>query len=827
MDSISVSTTSDSTKVSNSVLDDIVIYPSRDSTVMDLKNQVVKLYGDAEVKYQDITLKADYIQFSFSDLSVKAYGMPDTAGTVIGKPDFSQGQDQFKADTINYNFKSEKGLIKQVRTSEGESLVHTNVSKKQANNDVHNYKGKLTTCDAEKPHFHFAFNKLIVKPNDKVITGPIIMKVGSVPTPLALPFGFFPNTTRRKAGIILPNYGQSNQLGFYLLGGGYYLPINQNWDTQLTGNIYSRGSWGLANLTRYVKKYKYTGNFRLNYDARITGDREIPNDFSRNNSFGINWSHNQSSKARPGTTFSASVNIATSNNNTNNFNTSQSQYLNNTLTSTIRYAKNFPNKPYNFSANFRHSQNTLNRSFSLTIPNFTFNVNRFFLPLTFLKKEGVTKQRFYEKIGVTYNSNFENRINTTEPELRFDNLSNLRTQFVNGIRHNLSVGTSLKMGYITFNPSFNMTERWHFQRLQRTLNSLDSPFDKPFETEEIRGGFFTTRDYSMGGNFTTKIYGMFNLNSKKIQAIRHTMTPSIGFFYNPEFDFEEFVENSNSTDKYNPFGESAFPQSNRVNSGNVNFRLVNSIESKMRVRNDSVSKYEKVRLIENFSISTAYNLFADSLNLRDITMSGRTRLFKKIDINYSGTYDPYQNDSLGRKIDRFRWQDGGDWLRNVNTRIAIGGSLKSNRRTQPRKEVQAAEEDFAEIERQRNSFVDFSIPWSTTLNYTLNIINNLEVTENGVEEVKNIQQAVMARGDFTVFEKWKVGFDTGYDFTAGEFTPTTLNLIWDLHCWEFAGSIIPFGQRQSFTMSLRVKSALLKDLNLQARGALGEQFLLF
>ena len=820
----------DEKESNDSFLDDIVIYPSRDSTVMDLKNQLVKLYGDAEVKYLDITLKAEYIEFSFVNLQVKAYGRTDSLSQVIGKPDFKQGENAFKADTIEYNFDSERGLIKNVRTNDGESYIHTSVSKKQNNDQVHNYKGKLTTCDAEKPHFHFAFNKMVVKPNDKVITGPVIMKVGKVPTPLALPFGFFPNTTKRKAGIILPNYGQSNTLGFYLLGGGYYLPLGEYWDTQMTGDIYTRGTWGLANSSRYRKRYKYNGNFRVNYNARILGDREIPGDYSRTNSFGINWNHSQDAKARPGTTFSASVNIASSNNNTNNFNTSQATYLNNTLTSTVRYSKNWQGKPFNFSSNFRHSQNTLSRSFSLTMPNFAFNVNRFFLPLTFLKSNPAGKQRFYEKIGVTYSVNFDNKLNTSEPEIRFDNLNNLRREFVNGFIHRASVTTSLKMGYVSFNPFFNYNERWHFQRLEKTEVQLGGSSSRPrFVVEdEIKGGFFTTRDYSMGGSFTTKVYGTYQFKSKTLQAIRHTLTPSLGFSYTPEFNFDEFLETENNSEQYNPFSESAFLQSNINNSGSISLNLVNNLEAKMRLKKDSIASVEKVRLIENFSARTSYNIFADSLNLSNIQLSGRTRLFKKINVVYSGTFDPYQNDSLGRKIDRFRWSLPGDFLRNINTTVAIGGGFRSKQKNTKPKITNIAEEDIAEIERQRDSFVDFSVPWSLNVNYTLNIANDFELDSEGMLfEEKTVQQGILFTGDFSVFQKWKIGFDSGYDFSQNEFTPTSLYLNWDLHCWEFSGTLIPFGDRKSFTMSLRVKSSLLKDLNLQARGALGESLLLF
>ena len=352
-------------------------------------------------------------------------------------------------------------MIKNLITNDGESYVHSEVSKKQENGDIHNYGGMYTTCQNEQPHYHFRFNKMVVKPDDKIVTGPVYMKVGKVPLPLALPFGFFPNTTKQKAGIVLPGYGQSPTLGFFLINGGYYVPIGENLDNKLTGDIYSRGSWGLRNITRYRTRYRYTGNVDLTYNNRLNGDRDLDG-FSRTTSFFVRWNHTQDAKARPGVTFSANINAGTSNSFRNNFNSSQNDFISNTFASSVNFSRRWTNSQVTISA--RHDQNTSSRSVNVTLPQVGYNLNRFFLPLSFLRASETGAKKWYETIGVTYRAEFQNRLSTTEPELRFDNLENVRDQVVNGIRQNVTASTSVKAGYFSITRSFRLTERWHFAR---------------------------------------------------------------------------------------------------------------------------------------------------------------------------------------------------------------------------------------------------------------------------------------------------------------------------------------------------------------------------
>ncbi|NNC84041.1 MAG: LPS-assembly protein LptD, partial [Flavobacteriales bacterium] len=758
-----------------------------------------------------------YISYDFSEMTVTAYGMTDTAGVVQGRPVFNQAGQSFNSDTIRYNFTTEKGLITKLITNDGESYVHSEVSKKQEDGAIHNYGGMYTTCSNEKPHYHFRFNKMVVIPDDKIITGPVYMRVGKVPLPLGLPFGFFPNTTKQKAGIILPGYGQSQTLGFFLINGGYYLPLGDRADTRLTGDIYSRGSWGLRNITRYRNRYKNSGNIDLTYMKRLNGDRDLLN-FSKTTSFFIRWTHTQDAKARPGISFSANINAGTSNSFRNNYNSSQNDFISNTFASSVNFSRRWDDSQLTLSA--RHSQNTLQRTISISLPQAGFNLNRFFLPLSFLRGTSAGGKKWYETIGVTYSSQFDNKLNTTEPEMRLDNLTGLSKQVVNGVRHNIGASTSIKAGYLSLTPSFRLTERWHFAREELGLIA-DSVV-----TDTV-GGFFTTRDYSMSANMTTKIYGMYNFKGNGIKAIRHVMTPSLGFSYNPGYDFNQELEVTGEPIEYNPYVVSAYRQSAfQGESASLNFNLQNNIEGKIRSRNDtSGTGTKKVKFIENLSVSTGYNLAADSLNLSVIRVGARTTVYKNTTIQYSGNFDPYQVSRTGTRINAFRWSGNGPLLRATNHNIAFatrlsGGSGK-NRKEELDDTAFASEEEIEQIRNNKDKYVDFNTPWNLNLSYTLNMRNSYLFTDDRLNDTTITQQGILFNGDIKIFQRWKIGVNSGYDLTMQDWTPTTLTLYWDLHCWEFQANVIPIGQRKSFNLRIGVKASVLQDLKLQRRGNLG------
>ncbi len=820
-DSINISAVIDSNAYV-SPISEIITYPARDSTVYDIASQTVYMYGAAKVTYESITLEADYIEYDFSRMEVIAYGLLDTAGVVRGRPVFTESGQAFESDTIRYSFETERGLIKQVVTNDGESYVHAEVSKKQDNGEIHNYGGMYTTCSLDNPHYHFRFNKMVVIPDDKIITGPVYMKVRKVPLPLGLPFGFFPNTTKQKAGILIPGYGNNNTLGFFLINGGYYLPINDKMDTKITGDVYSRGSWGLRNVTRYKRRYGYNGNFDLTFNKRLNGDPELAN-FSKVNSFFVRWNHTQDSKARPGTSFSANVNAGSSNSFRNNYNSSQNDYISNTFASRVNYSKRWTNSQLTLSGS--HDQNTSNRSVSITLPQVGYNLNRFFLPLSFLRNSTTGAKKWYETIGVAYSSSFVNRINTFEQDLRLDNLSGLRDDFVNGIQHSVSANTSIKAGYVSINPSFRMNERWHFAREQQFLE------DSVLVTDTLNG-FYATRDYTMAVNATSKIYGMFNFKGEKLKAIRHVMTPSIGLAYNPEFDYQNQYQSSDGepTD-YNPYTVSAYSQRGFIQrQGAITFGLQNNLEAKVRAKRDSTnrSSTKKLKLIENLSANTSYNLMADSLQIADIRLSARTTIYKGTTLQYSGSFSPYQVNSTGGKIDRFLTEDGDPFLRGLRHNFTLntslnGGSGNNNRDQEPEQPSNFASNDELErVEENRDRYVDFTIPWNLTLSYTFGQSNRFTREDGQLNKEATLQQGILFNGDIRVLEKWKLGVSSGYDIDMKEWSSTTLSLYWDLHCWEFNINYIPLGDRKSYNAYIGVKSAILQDLKLQRRGALGE-----
>jgi len=807
----------DTVMIEEGPIEEIITYPATDSTVYDIAEQRVRMYNAAKVTYGTITLESDYIEYDFIKGSVLAYGQTDSLGQPIGRPVFTENGQSFTADTIRYNFESKKGVIKEVRTNDGESYVHAEVSKKQENDHIHNLGGKYTTCSQEDPHYHFRFKKMIVIPDDKVITGPVYMKLGKIPTPLALPFGFFPNTTEQKQGILIPSYGFSDGLGYFLIDGGYYIPVNEHWDTKLTADIYSRGTWGGRNLTRYFNKYRYNGNIDLSFTNRLTGDRELLN-FSKTQSFFLRWSHTQDRKARPSTSFSANVNMGTSNNFSTNLNSSQNDFISNTFGSGVSYTKQFSTS--RLSANLRQSQNTQSRSFNLTLPQITFNKNRFFVPLGWMTKNGVKARKLDNILGINYSSQFENTLVTTEPELRFDNLERLRGQLKNGVSHTIRANSSIKLGHFTLNPNASYNERWHFAKTQEQFD-----FGSGEAVTDTVNGFFTTRDYNLGADLTTKIYGMSTFKGDGIQAIRLVMTPSVGYSLAPEQSFFQTYEDTVSVQEYNPFMVSAYSQGNIAERSAITFGLVNSLEMKVKTGRDSVATTKKVKLIENFSVRSNYNLAAEKFQLAIFNVAARTTLFKNVSLQYSGTFDPYAVDDNGARINEFRYKTGGPIVRNTSNTFALSTALSGGEGKKKRNPLEAEfvdDNELEEIENNRRDYVDFNIPWKLNLSYTLNTRKSYLPKDEGgrIDTTIVAQHGIAFNGNFRVLEKWKVGFTSGYDVVDGDWTPTNLTLSWDLHCWEFTGNVIPFGQRKSYNIRIGIKASVLQDLKLQKRGNL-------
>lgn len=799
-------------------LEEQVKYTARDSIRYDMREQTVYLYGAATVKYGDVQLSAERISFSFKNEEATAFGAPDSLGKVIGKPNFVQDGHTIEADSIRYNFKTKQGLIREVRTQEQETWVHAALSKRLSNAEVHSKGGMLTTCDRPYPHYHFKVSKMIVIPDDKIVTGPAYMKFGrKIPTPIAIPFGFFPNKKGGSSGILIPVYGNSDQLGYFLLNGGYYLPISDHFDQQITGDIYSRGSWALRSVTRYKTRYRFTGNLDLSRSTLLNSDPEFP-DFSRQTNFFIRWNHLVDPKASLTDRFSASVNLGTSNNFTNNLNSSQHDYLSNTFQSNISWTHLWPGKPYNFTANLRHSQNTLNRTFDVTLPALTFNLQRIF-PFQMLRPAAAPR-RWYDQIGVSYSTNFENRLSTTEEQLFWDNLPVLASRMRNGMRHAAVVNTSFKTRYFSLNPEFRATERWYLSSLQRSIDP-----DSGFVISDTIPGFKRAGDWSVGANMTSKLYGMYTFRGENLRAIRHVITPNAGFNFRPDFSTQvegPFGANG-ALGSYSPYDIGIYGKPPEGESGALNLGLVQSLEAKVRDRKAEGAKdptMKKMRLIDFAGITSSYDFLKDSLQWSPVNLSARTSFFNRVNLNYVSLWDPYAVNDLGQRIDQSERSVSGKLARMVYTNVAIGFDVKSTKYGQPvsnSDQIGYNETVVEDSDPSRGARINLDLPWRLGVNYSYDI--NRSYFGGTATDLE--RQSVLFNGDVNILKYWKFGFSSGYDLVAEEWTPTSLNLYWDLHCWEFNMNVIPIGLRKSFTFRINVKASILRDMKYEQRQPIG------
>ncbi len=799
-------------------LQDEVKYSARDSMRYDLAQQTVYLYGAATVKYQDMQLSADRIRLDLSREEVQAFGTRDSAGSTVGAPKFSQGGQDVSADSIRYNFKTKEGIIKDVRTTESSMYAMARLSKRHPNGEVHSLGGSLTTCDRPHPHYRFQVAKMMVIPDDKIIVGPALMKVGNVPTPLVAPFGFFPNHKGGAAGLLIPSWGSSDQFGIYLLNGGWYFPIGDKFDQQLTADIYSKGSWGLRSITRYKQRYRYSGNLDLQYTDKVSSNREYP-DFSEQRTFFIRWNHLMDPKASLTDRFTASVNLGSSQNFTNNFNSSTSDYLTNTFQSNINWSRLWPGKPYSISVAARHSQNTLNQTFDITLPSVNFIVQRIFPGTWFRPEAAAAKQKWYERIGVSWNSAFDNRLATTQDQLAIGNLPALVDRMRNGVRHTGAISTSIKTRAFTLNPQINITDRTYFDALRKAYN----PASATLATDTVPG-LRNVFDWNIGATATSKFYGMYAFRGGRLTAIRHVVTPSAAFTFLPGNDTRIFgpYGPGGTYGSYSPYDIGIYGQPSPTASGLVTLGLVQSVEGKMRSRKTDAlgePQLKKITFLDYLGINANYDLLKDSVRWSPVTAAARTKLLNVLDLNLNSTWDPYATDSLGRNINRGTRTVDGTLAHLRATTAAIGFELQSKRYGKPAGSQGGNDQVVADVDPSKGGRINFSIPWHLRVNYSWSMARNYRAAEFTEQQT----QSVLFNGDLNILKYWKLGFSSGYDMQAGQWTPTSLNLYWDLHCWEFNANVVPMGIRKSFTFRINVKASVLHDLKYELRKPFGNQ----
>lgn len=777
-----------------------VSYYAEDSIVYDLDTGMVYLYGNAWMTYEDIRLEADFIDINFNTKVMSASGLPDSTGAIAGKPLFKQGTDEFQSDQIRYNFNTKKGKITEVTTKDGDSYIHGAQVKKQPDNSTFIKDGYYTTCDAPHPHYYMKANKIKVIPNNKVVTGPADLYIMDVPTPLAIPFGFFPNKKGRASGILFPQYGESQQLGFFLKNGGYYLGLNDHFDLALTGDIYSKGSWRGNAYSNYAWKYRFNGNMSLNYSNTKVSRPEFP-DYSLEKSFFIRWNHSQDAKSHPGTSFTANVNAGSATFYQYNL-TNATNFLTNTFTSSIAWSKAWTGKPINLSVSLSHSQNNQTRDINLSLPSATFNLAR---RTPFKRKLAIGEQKWYEKIGVGLTTSFINSISTKDTLLfKKESLE----QFRYGIQHSVPISTSFTVAkYFTVSPGITYNEKWYLKTIQKEWDSETNSVDV-----DTVDGFKAARDFAFSTNINTRIYGMLQFKKGKIAAFRHVMTPTIGFSWRPDFSekqygyYKEVQSDSIGTlQKYSVFEGAIFGGPGAGKSSLMNFSLDNNFEMKVRQKSDTAETFKKVKLLESLALSSSYNFAADSLRLAPISISGRATIVDRISLNLFGVFDPNVINNDGVRINKTEWSENNKLARFNSGNFSINFSILP--RKKPLKSTQGTSDELNEINKNQDDYLDYSIPFSLNIGYNFFFLNNVGAPDQ-------ITQTLNFSGDLQLTPAWKVNYNSGYDFEQKDFSYTSLGINRNLHCWEMSLNWVPFGFQQNYFFQINVKSSLLQDLKL-------------
>ncbi len=812
-DSIIVETSSDSalikvdTSLSKDAIESTVSYKAKDSMRFDLSNEKVYLYGNAQVNYENIQLNADYIEVDLASNVVTANGIEDSLGEMQGLPIFKEGAQEYEAGKMTYNFDTKKGKISEVKTQEGEGFIKGNEVKKTGDDVMYIRNGYYTTCNHDEPHFSLSTTKLKIIPNDKIVTGPTILKIGKIPTPLGLPFGFFPNKKGRSSGIVIPTYGDSRALGFFLRNGGFYFGLSEFIDITLTGDVYSLGSYGGNFNSRYKKRYQYNGNLNLSF-ANIQNSYEEFPDFSESKEFFIRWTHAQDPKSRPGSRFSANVNAGTRSNFTNNLNSFTQDYLTNTFQSSVSYTNSFPSKPFNLTLSARHNQNTQTGAFNINLPDAAFNVSRLYPFKQFGKIGNEWWRSIYKNFGLSYSSVASNQLRTVDTLISINRMGELQQEFTNGVRHAIPINTSFKLlKYFNLNPSFNYSEIWNFTSIRENYEASTNTVERDTIAGLVRGGSF-----NFNTALTTKVYGMFQFKKGKIQAIRHVMTPQISFNYQPEVKtgLRSYQDGNNETVEYSIFEGGIYGRPNRTESGRLGLNLLNNLEMKVRTDKDS-SGTKKITIFENLGFSSSFNTAADSLNWSNVIITGRTRIGKFLTLQFNGGFDPYGLDTSGRKINTSWNEQTGKIARLTNGNLALNLNLRGGNKKQkePKKSELATDQELEFINANPEQFIDFSIPWSLNIGY------NIRYSKPAFEQ--NVTQTLNFSGDLSLTEKWKIGFTSGWDFEREDLTYTSVNINRDLHCWQMAINWVPYGPRQSYMITINVKSQVLQDLKLNRR----------
>lgn len=823
----------DTVRKSKSALEEPVSYSAKDSITFDYTNSRAHLFGGSQVNYQNLQLTADDISLSLDSSLVHASGRPDSTGAIQGKPLFKQGEDEYEPDRISYNFKTRKAFISNVYTQEGEGFMQSREGKRDSSGVMYVQNGKYTTCDAEHPHFYVSLTRAKMHPGKNVIFGPAYLVVEDVPLPLAIPYGFFPFSSSYKSGFIMPTYGDETTRGFYLRDGGYYFAINDKVDLKVLGEFYTKGSWGLSAQTNYKKRYRFGGNFYFSYQNTKEGEKNMP-DYSVSKSFKLTWSHRQDAKANPTQSFSASVNFATSSYERNNLTSmyNPESYTQSTRTSSVSYSKSFSKVGLTLSGTFNLSQNMRNSSISVTLPTLSISQSRF---NPFKRKKAAGKERWYEKIAMSYTGTLANSINTKEDKLFH---SSLVKDWRNGMRHQVPISASFSvLNYINVTPSFTFTDRMYTHKVMQGWDT-----ERQDVQRDTVYGFYNVYNYNMSISANTKLYGMYRpmpwFGGKKIAAIRHVFTPTVSFSYAPDFSqsrfgfYDSYVKtdaNGNvSTVSYSPFSGMMYGTVGQGMTGSVTMDVANNIEMKVRTDKDSTG-YRKISLIDELGGSLSYNMAAKRRPWSDLNLRARIKLTKKYTYSMNAVFATYayEKDENGRVYvgDHTEWSRGrfgrfqgtaqnisysisnetfrklfGKKHRTTTSDDELDEELDEEEETDPtmqnvdpdRKKGKTGANQESNGDVDEDGYLKFSLPWSINIGYGVTIRENTQgrFNDKRMRYPYKLSHTLNFSGNIRISEGWNINFSSGYDFNMHKLSMTTASLSRDLHCFQMSCSMV-------------------------------------
>ncbi len=830
-------------------LDAPVTFSSEDSMVYDAKSKVARLYGNSNVKYQNMDLSSDRIQMSLDSSLVRATGTADSTGAISGTPVFTMGQDKYESDTMAFNFKTKKGFIYNVYTEQEDGYLSSQHSKRDSSGVLYLEHGRYTTCDQPHPDFYIALSRAKVRPGKDVVFGPAYLVVADVPLPLAIPYGFFPFTKSYSSGFIMPSYGDESSRGFYLRDGGYYFAMSDKWDLKLLGEIYTKGSWGLSVASNYRKRYRYNGSFFFSYQNTKNGDKGMP-DYTEQTSFKLQWSHRQDPKSNPFSSLSASVNFASTSYERNNLNSmyNPQSYTQSLRTSSVNWSTSFSSLGMTISGSANLSQNMIDSTVSLTLPDLNISVSRFY---PFKRKHMAGKERWYEKISMSYTGQFSNSIDTKEDKLF---KSNLIKDWRNAFQHNIPINANFTLfNYININPSFNFTDRMYSNKVMKS-------WDEQAQTEraDTTYGFYNVYNWSMSIGASTKMYGFWVPSKKifgdKIQAIRHVLTPQVTFSYAPDCG-SRYYETYQKTDadgnvslvEYSPFENGLFNVPSRGKTGSVTFDLSNNIEMKVKSDKDSTG-YNKLSIIDELGFNMGYNMAAKEKPWSDLTVRLRLKWWKNYTFNLNAVFATYayELDDNGRpyvsnhteyskgRFGRFqglsqnisftlnpeklkKWFGGGDDEEDAteddnNTEDDDTGIESNVDDDMVNGQNGARKKNAGKAETDADGYMKFSMPWSLTFGYGITMRENT----SGKFNTKTMRypyaftQTLNFSGNIRISDGWNISFSSGYDFENHDLSMTTASLSRDLHCFNMSCSVV-LAPYTSYNFSFRCNAATLTD----------------